>query len=88
MSERRFRFIDTPEATVEVSVDGTPRQLPAGRSLLAGLLATADGAPDCFCAIGQCQRCRVRVNGASEVACLYTPRAGDTVETPEAGGRG
>ncbi|MCS4503091.1 hypothetical protein KBTX_02286 [wastewater metagenome] len=87
MSERGFRFIDTPETAIEVTVDGALRHLPAGRSLLAGLLATADGAPDFFCAIGQCQRCRVRVNGTSEVACLYTPRDGDTVETPETGGR-
>lgn len=87
MSERRFRFMDAPEASVGVTVDGVPRHLPAGRSLLAGLLATDDGAPDFFCAIGQCQRCRVRVNGTSEVACLYTPRDGDTVETPETGGR-
>ncbi|WP_435105955.1 2Fe-2S iron-sulfur cluster-binding protein [Arhodomonas sp. AD133] len=80
MSRAGFRFIDPQPETVEVTVDGRPHTLPAGRSLLAGLLGDGTGI-DFFCAIGQCQRCRVRVNGEVDIACLREPQAGDVIET-------
>ncbi len=80
MSTAAFRFVDPPSEAVEVTLDGEPKSLPAGRSLLAGLLG--EGASiDFFCAIGQCQRCRVRVNGEVAIACLREPQAGDEIET-------
>lgn len=66
---------------VEVTVDGEPVALPAGRSLLAGLLTRSTAHIDFFCAIGQCERCVVRINGLERVACLTRPQAGDVVET-------
>lgn len=80
MSAPGFRLIDGAGKTVAVTIDGEPHELPAGRSLLAGLLT--QGAPvDFFCAIGQCQRCRARINGQVELACLLVPRLGDVIET-------
>lgn len=76
----RYRLIDAVAETVTVHVDGNVVEIPAGRSLLAGL-AVAGLAPAFFCAIGQCQRCVVRINGRAEIACLATPREGDDVET-------
>ncbi|WP_440996055.1 2Fe-2S iron-sulfur cluster-binding protein [Arhodomonas sp. SL1] len=81
MSETAFRPAGpAPDQTAEVTVDGAAVALPANRSLLAGLLM-AGSTVDFFCAIGQCQRCRVRVNGETVIACRYTPRPGDTIET-------
>ena len=77
-----FRWCATPpEPRVPVTVDGTVMSLPANRSLLAGLLTVTDAA-GFFCAIGQCERCVVRINGMERVACLTQPQAGDVVETP------
>lgn len=78
-----YRFVDETSETVSITVDGEPVRLPAGRSLLAGM-AAAGLAPAFFCAIGQCQRCVVWVNGRPELACLTTPQAGDDVRTQPA----
>jgi aerobic-type carbon monoxide dehydrogenase small subunit (CoxS/CutS family) len=78
-----YRFRETGE-TVAITVDGQPFAAAAGRSLLASLLA-ADGtaaAPEFACAIGQCQRCIVLIDGVTRPACLYYPRGGERVETP------
>ncbi len=78
-----YRWCTPPaDDLVELTVDGEAVALPANRSLLAGLLASAPTAVDFFCAIGQCERCVMRINGLERVACLTRPREGDVVETP------
>ncbi|TVO62401.1 (2Fe-2S)-binding protein [Spiribacter vilamensis] len=64
-------------------MNGEPLEVPRGMSVLAGLLIRADDAssPGWFCAIGQCQRCRVRINGREAVACQTSPAEGDVIET-------
>lgn len=75
-----YRLIENVPETVNITVDGEPVQVPAGRSLLAGM-AVAALAPAFFCAIGQCQRCAVWINGREEIACLAVPREGDEIKT-------
>lgn len=75
-----YRLTDDSGPTVTINVDGEAIRVPADRSLLAGL-AIAGLAPAFFCAIGQCQRCAVWVNGREEIACLTLPQAGDEVRT-------
>jgi len=70
-----------PAAPVRITVDGAPVTVAADRSLLAGLLAAGDTGIEVFCAIGQCQRCIVRINGVARAACLLRPSEGDVVET-------
>lgn len=78
----RFEWIEPePAATVRIIVDGTPVTVAADRSLLAGLLAKGSTSVGFFCAIGQCQRCVVRVNGVARPACLVRPADSDTVDT-------
>lgn len=78
----RFEWIEPePAATVRITVDGTPVTVAADRSLLAGLLANGSTRVGFFCAIGQCQRCVVRVNGVARPACLVRPANRDMVET-------
>lgn len=83
-----YRFC---EATlpVAITVDGEPFEAAAGRSLLASLLAAgrAGAAADFSCAIGQCQRCLLRVDGVARLACLTYPRGGERVETTALDGR-
>jgi aerobic-type carbon monoxide dehydrogenase small subunit (CoxS/CutS family) len=83
-----FRFLDQP-AGVAITVDGEPFEAAAGRSLLASLLAAgrAGAAADFSCAIGQCQRCIVRVDGVARPACLTYPQGGERVETRSGDGR-
>lgn len=76
----RYRSIAKARATVTITVDGRALQVPYRQSLLAALL-TNGVATDFHCAIGQCQRCLVRVNGRVETACLYMPKGGETVAT-------
>jgi predicted molibdopterin-dependent oxidoreductase YjgC len=75
----RFRSIARTRDTVTVTVDGKPLAAARGQSLLAALLAHG-AAPDFHCAIGQCQRCLVRVDGRVETACLYVPRGGENIQ--------
>lgn len=88
-----WRLVDeagAPEAAVPVCVDGVSLSLPGGCSLLAGLLARGpdDDGVEFFCAIGQCQRCLVRLNGREEVACQVKPASGDVIETAATWGGG
>ncbi len=93
MSGPGFRAVDgpiEPADWVTVQVDGRATQLPSGSSVLAALLQhagrageTTAQAPDWFCAIGQCQRCRVRINGREAIACQVQVQAGDVIDTQE-----
>ncbi len=86
MPAYRFR---APLETVAITVDGQPFDAAAGRSLLASLLAAdrVGAAADFSCAIGQCQRCIVRVDGVPRPACLTYPRGGERVDTTALDGR-
>jgi aerobic-type carbon monoxide dehydrogenase small subunit (CoxS/CutS family) len=84
MSPAPFQALAEADETVAVTVNGVPRRLNARQSLLAALLC-AGSAPPFTCAIGQCQRCLVQVNGLRQLACLTYPSAGDRIETPPAG---
>ena len=75
-----FQAIAGAEETITVTVDGGERQVAANQSLLAALLCS-DSAPTFTCAIGQCQRCLIRVNGTTQLACMTYPAAGDRIET-------
>lgn len=81
MSAARFRPVDASEASIRLTVEGVSIQVPAGMSVLAALLTAADARaePDWFCAIGQCQRCRVWVNGQPAIACQRMAQDGDDV---------
>jgi aerobic-type carbon monoxide dehydrogenase small subunit (CoxS/CutS family) len=83
-----YRFRDAPDE-LSLTVDGTAFAAAAGRSLLAALLAAgrAGAAADFNCAIGQCQRCLVRVDGVPKLACLYYPQGGERVATATLDGR-
>ncbi|RZU99346.1 2Fe-2S iron-sulfur cluster-binding protein [Spiribacter vilamensis] len=83
MTEPRFRPLLEPADWIGVRLNGEPLEVPRGMSVLAGLLIRADDAssPGWFCAIGQCQRCRVRINGREAVACQTSPAEGDVIET-------
>jgi aerobic-type carbon monoxide dehydrogenase small subunit (CoxS/CutS family) len=83
-----YRFLDGPDA-VAITVDGAPFATAAGRSLLASLLAAgrAGAAADFTCAIGQCQRCLLRVDGVPRLACMTYPRGGERVDTAALDGR-
>lgn len=77
-----FRALDPADSgSVRIVVDGAAVEVPAGRSLLAGLLTAPGIEIGFFCAIGQCQQCVVRVNGRARAACMVQPAAGDRVET-------
>ncbi|RKQ92557.1 2Fe-2S iron-sulfur cluster protein [Solirubrobacter pauli] len=75
---------------IELTVDGTALQAPAGQSLAAVLLTAGrvalrnspSGTPrGLFCGIGVCQECRVVVDGAVARACVTPVAAGMTVTT-------
>ena len=85
----RYRDLNAAGATVTVTVDGSRLELPAGQSLLAALLArdAAGAAVDFHCAIGQCQRCLVRVDGQVRAACLFSPKGGEAIDTRPSDGR-
>lgn len=85
----RYRRIAGASDTIAVTVDGARVELPRGASLLAALLAsgTTGAAADFHCAIGQCQRCLVRVGGEVRVACLFIPKGGEAVDTRPSDGR-
>ena len=78
----RYRLV-RPTGAVAITVDGSPVEAPAGRSLLAALLLAghAGAAGDFSCAIGQCQRCLVRVDGTIRPACMTYLEGGEQVET-------
>lgn len=76
----RYRSVAKARATVTVAINGRALQIPHGQSLLAALLTNGIAA-DFHCAIGQCQRCLVRVDGRVEAACLHVPKGGETIDT-------
>lgn len=76
--------------TIEVHIDGQPRQIPPGITVAAALAFAASGltrlsvkgeprAP--FCGMGMCQECRVQVNGLRRLACQTLCTAGMTIHT-------
>ena len=83
MSAPGFRSVLPAGDEITVIVDGAPLVLRRGRSLLAGLLLgnRTGAAADFFCAIGQCQRCLVVMDGRTVLACLTYPNGGETVAT-------
>lgn len=76
-----FRFMPEAREAVRLTFEGSALEGPAGASLLAILLA-ADGVqrPDWLCAIGQCQRCLVVVDGRPDLACRYRVRGGEDIK--------
>lgn len=84
-----FRSIVSPDKHVTLTVDGKSVTAPRGQSLLAFLLAAGmpGAAADFHCAIGQCQRCLVRVDGKVRAACLTVPQGGETIDTGATDGR-
>jgi aerobic-type carbon monoxide dehydrogenase small subunit (CoxS/CutS family) len=86
MSSASFRSVAPDGEGVTVIVDGAALTLQRGRSLLAALLLSGrpGAAADFFCAIGQCQRCVVTVDGRPGLACLTVPKGGEIVSTPAA----
>jgi aerobic-type carbon monoxide dehydrogenase small subunit (CoxS/CutS family) len=75
---------------IELTVDGTPLNAPAGQSLAAVLLqagraALRDspaGTPrGLYCGIGVCQECRVVVDGVVVRSCVTPVSAGMRVST-------
>jgi len=83
MSSAGFRSVAPDGDGVTVNIDGTALTLQRGRSLLAALLLSGrpGAAADFFCAIGQCQRCVVTVDGRPRLACLTVPKGGESVLT-------
>ena len=84
MTEAPFQALAGAGETLAVTVDGSARRVAANQSLLAALLCSGS-APAFTCAIGQCQRCLVRVNGTPRLACMTYPNAEDRIETPPSG---
>jgi len=80
-----------PDSTRRVSVDGAAVDVPHGVTVaaalvIAGTLCTrrsVTGQPRfAFCGIGQCQECRVTVNGrANRLACRTICADGMAIET-------
>lgn len=86
----RFRQIVPAGATVSLTVDGQPMQLPDGTMLAAALLAqgiavfgvsvTAGEPRGPLCLMGTCLQCVMLVDGAPVRTCRATVRAGLAVE--------
>ena len=85
------RLPDVSTATVEVSIDGEVRQVRAGDTVAAALLAAGvevcrampSGAPRApYCLMGVCFECLVSIDGIrNRQACLVPVRAGMVIET-------
>ncbi len=82
MSAKRFQSLSPPQTYVTAALNGQTCSLPTDRTLLAALLERTEPnpAPDWFCAIGQCQRCQVHVNGYPKLACQVVVRADDVIK--------
>jgi predicted molibdopterin-dependent oxidoreductase YjgC len=83
MTDSGYRSIALERQSVNITIDGRTTAILQGRSLLAALLLTGlpGDAADFFCAIGQCQRCIVQVDGRPRLACTTHPLGGETVVT-------
>lgn len=86
------RLPETGEATLNVSVDGTPVRARAGDSVAAALLAAGiehvritpvSGAPRApYCMMGVCFDCLVSIDGVgNRQACMITVADGMTIQT-------
>ena len=81
----------TPDSLSRVSVDGVAIDVPRGATVVAALAAagalctrrSVTGQPRfAFCGIGQCQECRVTVDGcANRLACRTICADGMAIET-------
>lgn len=79
------------EPTCRVTVDGAAVDVPAGASVVAALVSAgsmctrraATGEPRfAFCGIGQCQECRVTIDGCGHrLACRTVCAPGMAIET-------
>jgi predicted molibdopterin-dependent oxidoreductase YjgC len=87
MNASLFEFdAEATQATVSVSLDGTPVALPAGMSVAAALLARGELvtrlSPSCgrpcspHCLMGVCFECWMEIDGVSRQACLTEVREG------------
>lgn len=69
---------------IVLTLNGQPQAVPAGCSVIAALAHAGLGlacAP--FCGMGQCQACRVTIDGVAErLACMTPARPGMRIETP------
>ena len=81
----------TPDTIRNVTVDGVAVRVPAGASVVAAIVAAGSlftrrsvtGQPRfAFCGIGQCQECRVTIDGvANRLACRTVCFEGMTIAT-------
>lgn len=93
--EQLFRTLPAADAgTVNVTFNGKPLSLPAGRSVAAGLLAAGvqrfratpvSGSPRApYCMMGVCFECLVEIDGAANrQACLVEVREGMQIRSQE-----
>ena len=76
--------------TVQIVVNGIPRQVPAGTSVAAALAQQPPGttrtsvageprAP--LCGMGVCHECRVRIQGRIRLACQTVCAVGTAIDT-------
>lgn len=76
--------------TVQIAVNGVPRQVPAGTSVAAALAQQLPGttrtsttgelrAP--LCGMGVCHECRVRIQGRIRLACQTVCTEGMAIDT-------
>jgi D-hydroxyproline dehydrogenase subunit gamma len=80
-----------PDALCNVTVDGIAVDVPAGASAVAAIVAAGSLCTRrsvtgqrrfAFCGIGQCQECRVTVDGrAHQLACRTVCRHGMAIVT-------
>lgn len=83
--------------TVQIVVNGVPRQVPAGTSVAAALAQQPPGttrasvtgearAP--LCGMGVCHECRVRIQGRIRLACQTVCAEGMAIDTDAGTARG
>jgi NADH dehydrogenase/NADH:ubiquinone oxidoreductase subunit G len=71
--------------TLTLHINGQPASVPAGCSVAAALAHAGTAIEACapFCGVGQCQACRVTIDGmAHRLACMTPVADGMVVETP------
>ena len=83
MSAKGFRSLKPESCDCVIRLDGQAVCVPRGQSLLAAMLLAdhLGDAADFFCAIGQCQRCLVMVDGVPKLACMTYPVGGESIAT-------
>ena len=83
--------MNQPDAFCNVTVDGAAVEVPVGASVVAAIVAAGSLCARrsvtgqrrfAFCGIGQCQECRVTVDGrANQLACRTVCRHGMAIVT-------